>query len=90
MNNILGAFYLHIDGDLIWKNAVCFISDDQYFDSPFVKKVWFVEKNAEKYFYIDMLKEAKKLGAKTKSIIEVCRDLSFDKITFMNIIGKEL
>ena len=35
-----GYYYLHTNGDLIYKPAIVVDSDPQYFDSPFVKKLW--------------------------------------------------
>jgi len=38
-----GYYYLHTEGNLIFKPAI--IADDpHYFDSPFVKKVWCLDK----------------------------------------------
>lgn len=36
-------YYLHTNGDLIGKNPMVIDSDSQYFDSPFVKKVWQID-----------------------------------------------
>lgn len=35
-----GYYYLHTNGNLIYKNAYVVDSDPDYFDSPFVKKWW--------------------------------------------------
>ena len=36
-------YYLHINGDLISKPPIVVDTDPQYFDSPFVKKVWKID-----------------------------------------------
>lgn len=38
-----GFYYLHTDGNLIFKPASVVEFDSHYFDSPFVKKVWRVD-----------------------------------------------
>ncbi len=38
-----GFYYLHADGNLIYKPEIVVANDDGYFDSPFVKKVWHVD-----------------------------------------------
>lgn len=35
-----GFYYLHENGDLIFKPQMVVESDPNYFDSPFVKRVW--------------------------------------------------
>lgn len=37
-----GYYYLHTNGNLIFKPAIV-VDDPEYFDSPFVKKVWRVD-----------------------------------------------
>ena len=39
MINNDGFYYLHTDGNLIFKPSIV-VDDPSYFDSPFVKKVW--------------------------------------------------
>jgi len=39
----LWYYYLHQDGSLIGKNPAVVEHDDQYFNSPFVKKVWMID-----------------------------------------------
>jgi len=39
----LWYYYLHQDGSLIGKNPEVVEHDDQYFNSPFVKKVWMID-----------------------------------------------
>ena len=54
-----GYYYLHINGDLIWKPATVVDSDPGYFDSPFIKKVWELD-TENRQTLIEMLVEAKK------------------------------
>ena len=35
-----GYYYLHTNGDLIYKPAAAVETDDEYFESPYVKHVW--------------------------------------------------
>ena len=38
-----GYYYLHTNGDLIWKPAIVVDSEPEYFKSPFVKCYWSIE-----------------------------------------------
>lgn len=38
-----GFYYLHTDGNLIFKSQSVMDYDPHYFDSPFVKKVWRID-----------------------------------------------
>jgi hypothetical protein len=61
-------YYLHSETkDLISKNPVVVDSDPDYFDSPFVQKVWLLdmENRADAWTFII---EASALGAKTARI----------------------
>lgn len=65
------AIYLHQNNKLITKPKICYQSDPEYFDSPFVKRVWFIKPNVFKISdYIEMLQEAKRLGATSETIKE--------------------
>jgi len=44
MSNVVGAYYLHENGKLIFKPAIVFASEPEYFNSPFVKHVWLILK----------------------------------------------
>ncbi len=70
MSETNGYYYLHTNGDLIYKPATVMDSDPSYFDSPFVKKVWplNLENRLEAY---DLLIEAEAMGAKIKRIQEL-------------------
>lgn len=35
-----GYYYLHTNGSIIWKPSMVTRMDPEYFDSPFVVKVW--------------------------------------------------
>lgn len=43
-----GYYYLHTNGSTIWKPSVVVRMDPEYFNSPFVVKVW--EINSEESF----------------------------------------
>jgi hypothetical protein len=46
--NEKGFYYLHTNGDLIFKPASVVEHDSEYFSSPFVKKVWMIETKERK------------------------------------------
>ena len=45
---MLGAYYLHENGDLIWKPEIAFLNTSvaEYMDSPFVVKYWIMPKES--------------------------------------------
>lgn len=63
-------YYLHTEGDLIGKNPVVVDSDVQYFDSPFVKKVWLIE-TTDRTDAWNLAVEALAMGAKTEKVKEL-------------------
>ncbi|GAG54003.1 unnamed protein product [marine sediment metagenome] len=65
-----GYYYLHTDGDLIYKNALIVDSDPAYFDSPFVKKYWFFD-SEQRFDAWHICIEALALGAKKKRVFEL-------------------
>lgn len=68
MNNFY--YYLHTNGELIHKPESCVDSDPEYFDSPFVRKVWkCCDTNRETCW--TLLIESLALGAKTSRIKEL-------------------
>jgi len=76
MHNLLGAYYLHTNGELIWKNAAVFYNTtpEEYFESDFVKKYWLFSVDSPespKEFLLSFLKEAKNLGASKEAIERV-------------------
>ena len=70
-------YYLHTNGDLIHKPAIVVDSDPQYFDSPFVRRVWTVDPEERGSAYI-MLVEAAALGANMKRVLELAKKWSMD------------
>ena len=75
-SKLLGAYYLHTNGEIIWKNACVFQSDPEYFDSPFVRKIWYIPNDdSAKHNVITMLREAHKMGANRKSVIEIASEI---------------
>ena len=67
-------FYLHIDGDVIGKNPI--VVDEGYFDSPFVKKFWFVETSGD---FIKFINEAKNLGANRNKLDRLIEEQGLNK-----------
>jgi len=65
-------YYLHTNGDLIGKNPVVVDSDDEYFSSPFVKKVWLIETDDRADAWTLVL-EALMLGADLNKIKELVK-----------------
>ena len=78
MANVIGAFYLHSNGSLIYKPLVAFASDPEYFESSFVKHVWTIldeppnpsKEGQVEWLFTTFLKEAYDKGA---SVSEVAR-----------------
>jgi len=65
------AIYLHTNGNLIHKPNIVYANDPEYFDSPFVQRVWYVnprEWNIKDY--TAMLEDAKAMGASMSSLQE--------------------
>ena len=63
-------YYLHINGDLIHKNALVVDSDSNYFDSEFVKRAWMIDTEDRGSIWI-LLIEALALGARKDRIKEL-------------------
>ena len=63
-------YYLHTNGDLIHKPASVVDSDPEYFDSPFVKKVWTIDTEDRGTLWI-VLTEALALGANKERVKEL-------------------
>jgi len=51
-----GYYYLHTNGQIIWKPFIVVESDPEYFNSPYVVKYWKVKSEED---YIKMVIEAK-------------------------------
>lgn len=68
-----GYYYLHSESkNLIFKPEVCVESDPQYFDSPFVQKVWRVDSELRMDAWTVLL-EALALGCNANCIIELAK-----------------
>lgn len=75
---VVGAYYLHENGSLIYKPAVVFAGNLEYFDSKFVKHVWLLlttppastRKGQIKWFLNDLLKVAYREGAKESEVLK--------------------
>jgi len=65
-----GYYYLHTDGDLIYKPSSVIDHDPSYFDSDFVKRVWPFKSEERESAYI-MLIDAQAMGAKVERITEL-------------------
>lgn len=64
-------YYLHTNGSLIGKNPWVVDSDPQYFDSPFVSRVWHITNQAD---FDNMIIEARNLGANENSINNLLKE----------------
>lgn len=62
-----GYYYLHVNGQIIWRRDIIVESDPQYFDSPLVVKYWKVTNESE---YKKMITEAKDINKEAKDINE--------------------
>ena len=65
-----GYYYLHTNGDLIYKKAVVVDHDPNYFDSPFVRKVWPIDLKSRAKLY-SFLIEAAAMEARSNRIKEI-------------------
>jgi len=63
-------YYLHTNGDLIGKNPVIVESDNEYFNSPFVQKVWNIDLEDRGSIW-DFVLEALTIGARLDRIKEL-------------------
>lgn len=63
-------YYLHTNGDLIGKNPVVVDSDSEYFDSPFIKKVWYIDLENRSDAW-NLILEALALGCNIKRATEL-------------------
>ena len=65
-----GYYYLHTDGNLIFKPAIVIDSDSLYFDSSFVKKLWSFD-SGDRFDAWRICVEALALGADRKRVFEL-------------------
>ena len=70
---MIGYYYLHSESkDLIYKPASVVDSDAQYFDSPFVQKVWRFD-SEDRFDAWQICVEASVLGARKERIAELVK-----------------
>jgi len=67
---ITGYYYLHTNGELIFKPASAVESDPAYFDSDFVRKVWTVDPSDRARAWI-ICTEALAMGANEARVLEL-------------------
>ena len=65
-----GYYYLHTNGDLIYRTAFVVDADPSYFDSRFVKKCWPLNTKERESAWIICI-EALALGAKKERVFEL-------------------
>lgn len=71
-------YYLHTNGDLIGKSPFVVESDSEYFNSPFVQKVWKLETDDRGDSWSFIL-EACALGANVDRVKELSEKWGLDK-----------
>ena len=99
--NMLGCYYLHVNGDLIWKPKAVFsgVTIEEYFDSPFVQEYWIIPEKppAESIegqikWTMDWLYEALCLSRDPSRtmvrIKELCERNNFPTIIFDTIVNR--
>jgi len=57
MSKIHCYYYLHENGEIIWKPAIVAENDPEYFNSPLVKKVWEIRNFEDMMKFMSDLKE---------------------------------
>lgn len=85
MFEMIGYYYLHESGELIYKPPVVACSiNDPYWDSPFVKKVWQINLAERKTAWI-LLLEALAMGCQIARAKELARNwgMNFDDSILM-------
>jgi hypothetical protein len=79
MTNVVGAYYLHENGKLVFKPVIAFANDPDYFKSPFVKHVWAImieppaptKKGQLRWLLKDFLQVAYEKGAELSEVIRI-------------------
>lgn len=77
--NVVGCFYLHTNGSIIFKPVIVFATEPEYFKSPFVKHVWLILEDPPhptiigqiKWVLGTFLKEAFEKGALPEEILRM-------------------
>jgi len=64
MEDIHCYYYLHENGEVIWKPAGVTVNAPDYFDSPFVKKLWTIRTFEDQMRFMLDLKEMGLKGPK--------------------------
>jgi hypothetical protein len=72
------VYYLHQNGDLIGKNPIVVANDASYFDSPYVKKVWWIDTIKRETLWVLIL-EALALGARIGRVKELAEKNNCDR-----------
>jgi hypothetical protein len=80
-------YYLHTNGDLIHKPASVLVGDPDYFDSPFVQKVWVIDMEDRITAY-SMLLNAQALGANLERVNELKEKWFIDDVDLEIFIEK--
>jgi len=70
-------YYLHTNGELIYKPAIVVESDTEYFESDCVRKFWPVDLDQRESAYV-MLIEAAALGARMSRVLELAAKWGMD------------
>jgi hypothetical protein len=98
----LGAYYLHANGDLIWKLYLAFADDpSEYFEGGFVVKYWIIPSSSptgspegDVKWTMDWLYESLQLsGNKERTelrIRQICEANKFDKRIAKAIIARKI
>lgn len=73
-----GYYYLHSESkDLIYKPEICVQSDPEYFNSPFVQKVWHIDISDRSNAWTIVL-ESLALGARVERVKELAEKWGCD------------
>ena len=80
-------YYLHQNGDLIGKNPFVVTGDANYFDSPFVKKVWWINTEERDTLWTMML-EALAMGVRVGRIREIAESNNCDKADSIEMLTR--
>lgn len=85
-------YYLHENGSLIGKNPAVVDSDPLYFDSPFVRKTWLINKNNRADAW-NLILDAVELNANLEHIqklIDLWGLTEADGKTFTEVTGTKI
>jgi len=82
-------YYLHENGDIIGKNPVVVDSDSEYFNSPFVKKVWKIDLDNRSNAWMLVL-EALALDARLDRVKELVEKWKLTKEDMLEYMVREI